>query len=551
MRKFYLYLLLLLVVTISCNDSNDEIKPDIVAEPENISKHVSKNLEKLLALSKENRSRLNDSTVLSQFLLTDKYYQDNNHQPIWSDDGKWLPVTEELISFFDSCRYYGLFPSDYHQKEIHSVRTKTLDSLSALDAMIWTTGEILLTDAFMGIAHDIRLGRIPLDTITGRKDTLLPVDVFTGLLKRFSTQGNLSQLMKELEPKHEEYVKLREGLYDFLDSAEFKKTTYISYPSKDSLVMMDQLQRRLFELDYLMAPKEELDSTAWKQVIRKYQKDQKLTVTGKLNAATVHKLNFTDLEKFKQVAVTLDKFKQIPDTLPATRVWVNIPAYFLKVYEQDTVALESRVIVGTSKTPTPEIVSIIGNFVTYPQWTVPFSIIHKEMIPRIQKDINYLAKQNLMVVDKDDNIIDPATINWSKMSKKYFPYMIKQRQGDDNSLGVMKFNFRNKHSVYLHDTNARWLFQKSQRSLSHGCVRVQKWKELAEFLVRKDTLKIPVDSLNSWISRKEKRVVQGFERVPIFIRYFTCEGRDGKIRFYEDIYGSDKILRERYFANKL
>ena len=551
MRKFYLYILLLLVVTISCNDSNDEIKPDIVAEPENISKHVSKNLEKLLALSKENRSRLNDSTTLSQFILTNNFYKENEHQPIWSDDGKWLPATEELISFFDSCRYYGLFPSDYHENAIHSVRTKTQDSLTALDAMIWTTGEILLTDAFMGIAHDIRMGRIPLDTITGRKDTLLPVDVFTGLLKRFSTQGNLSQLMKELEPKHEEYVRLKEGLYDFLDSAEFKRTTYISYPSKDSLAMMDQLQRRLFELDYLVAPKEELDSTAWKQVIRKYQKDQKLTVTGKINAATVHKLNFTDLEKFKQVAVTMDKFKQIPDTLPATRVWVNIPAYFLKVYEQDTVALESRVIVGTSKTPTPEIVSIIGNFVTYPQWTVPFSIIHKEMIPRIQKDINYLAKQNLMVVDKDDNIIDPATINWSKMSKKYFPYMIKQRQGDDNSLGVMKFNFRNKHSVYLHDTNARWLFQKSQRSLSHGCVRVQKWKELAEFLVRKDSLTIPVDSLNSWISRKEKRVVQGFERVPIFIRYFTCEGRDGKIRFYEDIYGSDKILREKYFANKL
>lgn len=551
MRKFYLYILLVLVVTLSCNESNDEIKPDIVAEPENISKHVSKNLEKLLALSKENRSRLNDSTVLSQFLLTDKYYQDNNHQPIWSDDGKWLPVTEDLVSFFDSCRYYGLFPSDYHEKEIRSVLTKTQDSLTALDAMIWTTGEILLTDAFMGIAHDIRQGRIPLDTITGRKDTLLPVDVFTGLLKRFSSQGNLSQLVKELEPKHEEYVKLKEGLDDFLDSAEFKRTTYISYPAKDSLAMMDQLQRRLFELDYLLSPKEELDSTAWKQVIRKYQKDQKLTVTGKLNEATVHKLNFTDLEKFKQVAVTLDKFKQIPDSLPATRVWVNIPAYFLKVYEQDTVALESRVIVGTSKTPTPEIVSIIGNFVTYPQWTVPFSIIHKEMIPKIQQDINYLAKQNLMVVDKDDNIIDPATINWSKMSKKYFPYMIKQRQGDDNSLGVMKFNFRNKHSVYLHDTNARWLFQKSQRSLSHGCVRVQKWKELAEFLVRKDTLTIPVDSLTSWISRKEKRVVQGFERVPIFIRYFTCEGRDGKIRFYEDIYGSDKILRERYFANKL
>jgi murein L,D-transpeptidase YcbB/YkuD len=255
-------------------------------------------------------------------------------------------------------------------------------------------------------------------------------------------------------------------------------------------------------------------------------------------------------DRFRQIAVNLDKYKLLPDTLPSTRVWVNIPSYQLKLYEADTLVVESKVIVGKAKTPTPELVSMIRNFITYPQWTVPSSIVHKEMIPKIQQNIDYLVKQNLMVVDKNDNLVDPNTINWSKMSKKYFPYVIRQRQGDDNSLGVIKFNFRNKHSVYLHDTNARWLFQQSKRSLSHGCVRVQKWKELAEFLVRKDSLTMPTDTLSNWIKRKEKHEVSGFERVPIYFRYFTCEAVDGKIRFYEDIYGIDSKFVEHYFATK-
>ena len=145
-------------------------------------------------------------------------------------------------------------------------------------------------------------------------------------------------------------------------------------------------------------------------------------------------------------------------------------------------------------------------------------------------------------------MVDPSTLDWAKVNPKKFSYEIKQREGDDNSLGVLKFNFRNKYAVYLHDTNARWMFSKTNRALSHGCVRVQDWRELAHFLVRNDTIKYSLDTLASWIVRQEKHVVSGFKKVPLFIRYFTCESRYGRIRFYEDIYGEDKILAEKYFS---
>jgi murein L,D-transpeptidase YcbB/YkuD len=155
-----------------------------------------------------------------------------------------------------------------------------------------------------------------------------------------------------------------------------------------------------------------------------------------------------------------------------------------------------------------------------------------------------------MVVNGSDSVIDPHSIDWSKLDSKHFPYLIRQREGDDNSLGVIKFNFANKYAVYLHDTNARSLFSRSARALSHGCVRVQKWQELSQFLVRSDTTRFPTDTLNAWIERQEKHTVTGFPRVPLYIRYFTVEGKNGRLNFYSDIYGYDRIDRNKYFATR-
>jgi murein L,D-transpeptidase YcbB/YkuD len=236
--------------------------------------------------------------------------------------------------------------------------------------------------------------------------------------------------------------------------------------------------------------------------------------------------------------------------MPTTYIWVNIPAYRMKVIDSGNVALESNVIVGQPKTRTPLLTSNLTNFITYPQWTVPYSIVFGEMLAKIKANPDYLRKQNLMVVDKNDSVMNVDSLNWKKFNKNYFPYQIKQRQGDDNSLGVLKFNFANKYSVYLHDTNARWLFSKENRALSHGCVRVKEFMKLADFLVRYDSIRFPPDTLRSWITRQEKHVVSGFPRVPIFIRYFTCEGKNGGIKFYNDVYGEDRVLSQRYFDNK-
>ncbi|MEO5947955.1 MAG: L,D-transpeptidase family protein [Chitinophagaceae bacterium] len=136
------------------------------------------------------------------------------------------------------------------------------------------------------------------------------------------------------------------------------------------------------------------------------------------------------------------------------------------------------------------------------------------------------------------------------------PYRAVQGNGDVNSLGIMKFHFDNKYSLYLHDTNQRYLFANTMRSLSHGCVGVQEWQELAFYLFRNDSSMIGgnnftrIDSVKAWLARKQKRDIPIKNKMPLFIRNITCEGRNGAILFYDDIYEEDKMIREKYFATK-
>ena len=177
-------------------------------------------------------------------------------------------------------------------------------------------------------------------------------------------------------------------------------------------------------------------------------------------------------------------------------------------------------------------------------------------MPALKKDPGYLVKKGFSLVDNKGDEVNPYTVDWSKY-KKGIPWKIVQGSGDDNALGIFKFNFYNPYSVYLHDTNQRYLFANSNRALSHGCVRVQKWESLAFFIARTDSLatlkghpSYNIDSLKTWIANKSRKTVMIKKRLPLFIEYFTCIAKNDGITFYNDIYGDDQALAEKYFAGK-
>ena len=524
---------------------------DHVSNPKKMDEHVGTDLKSVLQYAADNEDRMNDTTTLLYRKLEDSVYQGNGYTPLWSNKERWLPLSDSLLAFIRDSKEYGLFPSDYHWGALSFIqRIVQEDSNARKNAAIWTRGDLLLTDAFFSLVKDVRHGRLDFDSITLRKDSVLPDSLYTQSLAAARGAGAIAPVLDSLEPRHPGYDSLKKYLKDFLATAHFRKNTWLDYPYKDSAVFYNALGHRLQESNYIDSAATGFDTAMLRSAMRRYQQVNRLKVTGRPTQEMVNMMNNNDWEKFKRIAINMDRYKHLPDTLPKTYVWVNIPAYLLQVVDSDTVVFESKVIVGSPKTRTPLLTSEISNFVTYPQWTVPMSIIMKEMLPAIKKNVNYLQKQNLMVVDDNDSVRDPTKINWKRLNKHNFPYQLKQRQGDDNSLGVMKFNFRNKYDVYLHDTNVRWMFDEKYRAVSHGCVRVKDWAKLSAFLIRKDTMRYHPDSLKAWIARQEKHTVYGFTKVPIFLRYYTVAARKGKLVFYDDIYGEDRELRNRYFAKK-
>lgn len=550
-------LIAVLLCIAACNTESNKVNDTVIADtPQQADVKQAELIEKLVSYAASHDGKVNDSIRLKQMALLQKLYSQNNYQPIWSKEENWQSIADSLYTIIRLSRFYGLFPTDYHSHSLLRIRNVVItDSLQRKNAALWARADVLFTDALFGLAHDLKLGRLAKDSVTLRSDSLLNDDYFMAICSEAIANKNIRPALEALEPAHEGYHRLKNAIPLFLDSAVFKKFTYILYPTKDSLALVKQVEKRLSEGGFNIISN---DTASLKEAISKYQKQKGIKVTGKVGEQTARSLNNTDWERFKRIAVTMDRYKQLPDSMPEHYIWVNIPSYYMELRRADTVVFESKVVVGKPNTRTPLLTGTITNMVTYPQWTIPTSIIVKEILPGVKRNPNYLAKKGYMLLTNDGELVDPSTVNWSKYTKG-IPYRVVQGSGDDNALGILKFNFNNKYSVYLHDTNQRYLFKNAGRALSHGCVRVQEWSKLAQYIIATDSIKAQLtdstrytktDSLNAWLARKEKHTIPVRNRLPVYIRYYSCEGKDGKVKFYEDIYGEDRILTERYFANK-
>jgi L,D-transpeptidase YcbB len=558
-----LTIIILCLFIISCNSTDGQKENTAATVPEKIDKKTSESVSETLAFALKNNGKIDDSIRLRFAAIADSFYSDEDYEKVWSDDEKWQPLADTLFNFIANAEQEGLFPKDYHFKFLKSLKNKLdNDSLNKMGPSSWVSADLMFTDAFMHIISDLKHGRLQADSVTLSKDSALANSFFVKNLKDLLGQKDFTGLLNSLQPAHNGYWELKKGIKNFVDSMDRRTYTYVTYPYKkgdikDSTLFIKTLQKRLNESGAIGYITVLPDSADLSESIKKYQKQKGLKQDGKVSSSLVKIMNISDAEKFKRIAITLDRYKQLPAKMPEKYIWVNLPGYYLWVIDHDTVALESKVICGKPDTRTPLLNSVITDMVTYPTWTVPNSIIVKQYLPKLKNNPGYLTRIGLRLVNGKGNTVDPYNINWAKYTKG-IPFRVMQGSGDNNALGIFKFNFNNPYAVYLHDTNQRYLFKNSSRALSHGCVRVQQWDKLAYYIARNDsmnlkitdTLKYNTDSIKNWIAIKEHRILEVKSKIPIFIRYFSCEGKDGKIKFYDDIYGEDKVLREKYFADR-
>jgi murein L,D-transpeptidase YcbB/YkuD len=249
-------------------------------------------------------------------------------------------------------------------------------------------------------------------------------------------------------------------------------------------------------------------------------------------------LNTPLIKRIQELKRSLNAFRWLNSYQQSQQIIVvNIPSANLFFYAGDSILLCSRAVVGKPATPTPTLCSKVTELVMFPYWMVPYKIATKELLPAIRDNIPFLDAGNYQVLDKQGNILDPYKINWKALSTKNFPYTIRQANGCDNSLGIMKLNFYSPYDVYLHDTPWKNFFSYNKRYFSHGCMRVEEAIELAKKVLPLRAAEI--DSLAAHCeAHSGKPVVMNLPNpIPVFVLYQTAwPDEKGTVRFFEDVY---------------
>lgn len=238
--------------------------------------------------------------------------------------------------------------------------------------------------------------------------------------------------------------------------------------------------------------------------------------------------------KYKTVLQAMNYRKYLVINHHSEYILVNIPAAEAEYFRNDLPEMKMRTVVGKKSKPTPTISSYVTSIVTFPPWNVPHDIAVKELLPKVQKDENYLEQNNFDIVDAKGNVVDDSELNWKEYTIRNFPYFFRQSAGADNSLGVLKFNLHNPFSIFLHATSWQGAFARDFRFLSHGCVRLENPFELADALLRG---KLDIKELKSRKKNTQSNTMKLPDKVPVFIIYSPAVVVDNKVIFLKDVYG--------------
>ena len=254
-----------------------------------------------------------------------------------------------------------------------------------------------------------------------------------------------------------------------------------------------------------------------------------------LKTALQYKPDTLSSLKKQQLATSLNFYRWVHHFNFQKYIVVNIASATLQYFEYDTLKLSMKVLVGKPFTKTPRFAAYTNQVILYPYWNVPASIALKELLPKIKRNPHYIEDLNMALINSSGNIVDHNNLNWKNYNSSNFPFRLRQSTGCDNSLGVIKFNLTSPLGVYLHDTNNKGAFLSSMRYLSHGCIRLEKPIELANFLLIK---KIDNKFLEACMKNQVPVPINLAKQVPVFVIYQMAEtdSRDA-VKYYKDIYG--------------
>jgi L,D-transpeptidase YcbB len=392
--------------------------------------------------------------------LLRQFYAAHGFQPVWPTH---QAQAEALLSVVMRSGEHGLDPALFHGALLRNAA-----------ALPPTDRELLLSDAFLAFADALARGALPIEQRMDDEDLTPEPVAIPAALDSAIDSPNPAAAIEALAPQSPEYMALRKALHTYQGSTPDRAAS-------------DASRRQQSGAD--KTPGKTLDKPADKPGENRWQ----------------------------QIVVNLERLRWLPRSLPADRVWINLANARLELYQQGQPVFSTRVVIGEVDKQTPELQTTIDSLLFNPPWNVPRSIASTEILPRLERDPDYLSRHH-MVVRRNG--------------------AIQQLPGAGTALGQLKFEMQDRFDVYLHDTPLKNLFSRDNRRQSHGCVRVQNPRDLAALLLRQ-----PVDVINKAIAlgTTNRRMLP--TPVAVFLVYQTAFlDADGTIAFRSDVYDRDQEI---------
>ena len=490
----------------------------------------------------------------------DALYKRANYQLLWLGNTQSAKNTADALDLLADAPAQGLIRENY---DVDQLRAK-YNSALALPTTAYK--ELALYDTALSITllrflHDMHYGRINPQGINFKlqlREKKL-VDLPT-LVKDSLLLNTVSKLPLLVEPKLQQYQKLKSALAAYRLAAE--KLSGFNFVNKGKL-RPGEYHPQLAELSNLLAnlgdlPKSYISNSPEKkpkytpelvEAVKKFQLRHGLGADGTIGPGTVEALNQPATKRISQIELAMERLRWLPELSVGRSIIVNIPAFQLWAIDDinniDVNVTNMRVVVGKAlKNQTPVLMAQMSYIEFSPYWNVPKNILKDEILPKLARKPGFLASQNMEIV-ASNNSSKTFQVSGDAIDKlKKGVYRVRQRPGNKNSLGKVKFIFPNKEDVYLHDTPANSLFSRSRRDFSHGCVRVEKPLVLAEFALKNQGKWNPETIKKAMKSPKNLRVDLQHP-IPVLFFYTTAfVDQNNNLAFYPDIYGHDTVLME-------
>jgi murein L,D-transpeptidase YcbB/YkuD len=492
----------------------------------------------------------------ARWKLVRQVYADRDYRPLWLDGDKLRRNARDLIETLCHAEREGLRASDYDLAGLQT-ELQTLRESKDPDPRALATLELRLTRSFLDHGVDLLAGRLDPQAVDNGWYIRARRAGIDSILRSSLRSKNFDDMIAPLRPAQREYTEMVDALESYREVQA--KGGWPRVPAAKTLALgaqgasVEALRRRL-------AATAELRDGGGRPIyddevalaVAKFQVRHGLPPDGTAGPATLAALNVPVETRIRQMELNLERFRWLPSDFGPRYILVNIPDYRLYAYDDGKETLTMRVIVGDEYgSATPVFADSMTYLVFRPQWDMPRGILVDEVIPKVRENIYYLAQHGYEVIDtaRNEVVADPSAIDWSGLDSTNITFRVRQKAGVGNALGNVKFMFPNQFSIYLHDTPTRHLFQQRERTLSHGCVRVEDPVKLAGYVL---------GGQGDWTEEKIRNAMQPADSgdieplpvdleqpVPVYLLYLTAFMRDGALHFRGDPYGKDARVMRR------